>query len=638
MKIKKLCIKKKKYTNEMAFFLYLIVYFFYFLSLEKCLEGEGPCSTKSGWMRKKIFEESISIFLSLILFELMLLNKISKFHLIHYAIVFVLSYLYSHDITFDDHGYYNIKFFFIIFIPILIILIIIKYCLSIKNKKIIIVFMYLSLYIFLNYFPKDIFDCKDWVKGLNNTSIDNNEKDHGCRIKIPKSCYYKIGKYFFDRYKISSPDCYKRSLQSREILLKSSSSPYINKNTYHIGVPVVNKIEKLFHTENFYKFKKYVPNNFIDMNNITSIKSLNGNIPEISFDFSKKKIGEIKVNLHYNQTLSNERKKLEKFTTPYSNNILIIYIDSVSRANSIRQLKKTLKFFEKFMSYKGNNNPSFPSENFHSFQFFKYHSHLGFTNGNYPLLFYGNHVKNKNKKYITKYLKMNGYITAYSSDLCYYDFVESLYNFTSKDIYDHHYALCNPNFRFPFLDNEINCFHGNFYLDHMFEYVEQFWRKYKNNRKFSLFVTNFAHEGSLEILKYMDNSMYRYLNNLFKDNLLKDTSIFLVSDHGAGVPSMYYLMDFYQYERSLPMFFLIVNDKKNQNYESQYKYLNKNQQTFITGFDIYNTIVHLIYGDKFGTIITNGIKSKKGESLFNKINSKIRSPKSYNLMNKKICI
>ena len=31
-------------------------------------------------------------------------------------------------------------------------------------------------------------------------------------------------------------------------------------------IPVVYKIEKLFHIENFYKFKKYVPNNFIDMN------------------------------------------------------------------------------------------------------------------------------------------------------------------------------------------------------------------------------------------------------------------------------------------------------------------------------------------------------------------------------------
>jgi hypothetical protein len=128
----------------------------------------------------------------------MLLNKISKFHLIHFANVFVLFYLYSHDITFNDHGYYNIKFCFIIFIPILIIVIVIVCCLSIK--KIIIVFI-------------------DWVKGLNNTSIDKNEKDFIRRIKIPKSCSYKIGKYFFDRYKISSPDCYKRykrALQSRK--------------------------------------------------------------------------------------------------------------------------------------------------------------------------------------------------------------------------------------------------------------------------------------------------------------------------------------------------------------------------------------------------------------------------------------
>ena len=79
--------------------------------------------------------------------------------------------------------------------------------------------MFLSIYIFLKNFPNDIFDCKNLVKGLNNTSIDNNEKDHVRRIKIPKSCSYKIGKYFFDRYKISSPDCYKRykrALQSRK--------------------------------------------------------------------------------------------------------------------------------------------------------------------------------------------------------------------------------------------------------------------------------------------------------------------------------------------------------------------------------------------------------------------------------------
>ena len=121
-------------------------------------------------------------------------------------------------------------------------------------------------------------------------------------------------------------------------------------------------------------------------------------MPEVSVDFSENKIGKIRINLNYNKSLSIERKKLEKFSNPYSNNIIVLYIDSVSRANSLRQLKKTLNFFEKFISYKGNYQPNFPSENFHSFQFFKYHSHKYYTPGNYPILFFGNH-RNKEKQY-----------------------------------------------------------------------------------------------------------------------------------------------------------------------------------------------------------------------------------------------
>jgi hypothetical protein len=76
------------------------------------------------------------------------------------------------------------------------------------------------------------------------------------------------------------------------------------------------------------------------MNNSILIKSLNDSIPEVSFDFTKNKIGDININLYFNQTLSDERMKLESKTQPYSNNILIVFIDSVSKANSQRQLKK----------------------------------------------------------------------------------------------------------------------------------------------------------------------------------------------------------------------------------------------------------------------------------------------------------
>ena len=631
--MKYLKINKKYFKSTI--FLFLLSYFLFYLSLEKCFEGEDICCMKFKWMKKKIIEESISIILVVILFQLMIRSIISKLHLIHFSIAFILFYVYSHGITFDDHGLYNIKFYFTIIIPIFIFIYIIKYLLFIKNKKIIFIYIFLIAIIMFQISYNIIYYCNDWGKGLNNTFIENNKTKYGCLIKIPKTCPYKIGKYFLDRFRTDSPNCLKNGLKSKQILFKFSKSPYINKETNHFGFPIINKEVKLFHLENFLNLKKYVARNLIDMNNFTLLKSMKERIPEVSVDFSQKKIGEIKINLNFNKTLSKERKKLERYTNPYSRNLLVIYIDSVSRAYSIRQLKKTLKFFEKFIFYKGNHNKNYPSENFHSFQFFKYHSHDFFTPGNYPILFYGNHRK-KDNKYITLYLKQNGYITAYSADSCLYEFCRALHNFSFHDIYDHHYVICNPNFNR--INSELKCFHGKLYLEHMIEYMEQFWRKYQMNRKFSLFLTNFAHEGSLEILKYMDNIIYGYLNKLYQNNLLKDTSVFLLSDHGTSLPSIYYLNEFYQIEMNLPMFYLLVNDRKNMTYELQYKYLYNNQQSFITAFDIYDTIINLIYGDKFDTNITKNIKSKYGESLFKKIDSKRRSPKLYKNMTRYSCI
>ena len=108
----------------------------------------------------------------------------------------------------------------------------------------------------------------------------------------------------------------------------------------------------------------------------------------------------------------------------------------------------------------------------------------------------------------------------------------------------------------------------------------------RTNRKYSLISTNHGHEGTLSVVKYVDDIIADFLNRLFNDGLLNETSIALVSDHGVGMPSIYYLYDFYQIEIHLPAFFLLVNDRKNINHEEQYKYMNENQQNFITAFDI----------------------------------------------------
>ena len=293
------------------------------------------------------------------------------------------------------------------------------------------------------------------------------------------------------------------------------------------------------------------------------------------------------------------------------------------------------------MNYKGAFNKKYPRENFHSFQFFKYHSFEGYTFENYPRIFYGTKA-GKNIIRITKYFKDNGFVTSYSNEICFRDISSTLHNMTYEEIGDHELIICDPNKKHA---NSLvkRCLYNKLATAHLYEYGNQFWRKYIYNRKLLIIASNDGHEGTLEVLKYLDKILFNFLNNLFNDNLLKDTTIFLLSDHGTAMPSPYYMSYFYQYERFLPMLYIICNDRKDISYNKQYQYIYKNQQILITAYDIYNTVANLLYGDKYELIINktkdkDTPKSRYGQSLFNEINSKNRFPKNYNNMSLDICI
>jgi len=542
-----------------------------------------------------------------------------------------------------DHGYFNFFFYFILVVIFSIPMIpldLMIFCQK-KSNKVKLVFIYLTssgCFMIISYFYLFKFKsrCSGWTKGLNNTYLENNSSLHGCQIQIPKQCTYKIFKYVQDYTKIRRIDCKKyNNKKLKENLLRSSSSPYINKLSKRIGFPLTNKDPICFKDigkDN--PIYKYVLDNLVDMDNGEILnKYFKEKIPEIIIDFTDNDKGKLIVDVKFNKTLSDERKLLEHNSEPYSNNILLLYIDSLSRANAIRQLKKTMNFFQKFMPYKGGFNKKYPSEKFHSFQFFKYHSFKGMTWENYPFLFYGQKKENLKKNLITKYLKKNGYITCNVHDYCDIENTITGHNISLEEIYDHQYLSCDPNQR-DISVNIIRCLYGKQNIEYFLNYIEQFWRKYKNNRKYSLLLTNYGHEGTLDVIKYIDKIIADFLYRLFEDNLLKDTSILLLSDHGVGMPSVYYLYDFYKIELHLPSFFIIINDRKNISYEKQYKFIQENQQTFITAFDIYNTLGNIIYGDQYFNISNKTLekdspKSDLGISLFNKINSKERFPKKY---------
>ena len=512
-----------------------------------------------------------------------------------------------------------------------------------KNKKKNSLFIYLPFLIFFFFFYILVISpnlsCKDWSKGLNDTYIDNDTKKYGCEIKIPKICLFLT--YFMDISKITNIKCGKDSTLKKKTL-EFSNSPYINKDTTRFGYPLTNKDPICL---NYSKEKRniffYVKKNLIDMDNTELLNETKLNNPEIIADFSKNKFGELIINVNYNKTLSEERKNLEKNTKPLSKNIMILYFDSVSRSNGLRKLKKTFKFIDKFMKFKGYSNKLYPNEKYHAFQFFKFHSFKFHTTGNYPKLFYGCN-KGKNMVRITKYLKKNGYVTAFSNDMCKLDSCSLPHYMSLKEISDHEYLICDINRKHT---NSMikRCLYDKINIEYQLKYGYQFWVKYNKNRKFLLIVNNDGHEGTLEVLKYSDKYLYNFLNNLFEENLLKDSTILILSDHGCPLPSIYYFFNFYYYEQELPMLYIISFDKKNLSYEEQYKHLLKNQQKFITAYDVYNTIGHLIYGKSYKKIKNkeeskrDTPKTKYGKSIFSRIDSK-RTPFDYKDMNINVCI
>lgn len=110
-KVKK--VRKTIFNEIISIILFMISYFFYFLSLKRCYDGEDTCPSNTSWITFIIVTCSISIVLNVVLFALMIYNKISSLNLIHFIIAYILFNVYSHDASSEDHGYYNFVAFFL---------------------------------------------------------------------------------------------------------------------------------------------------------------------------------------------------------------------------------------------------------------------------------------------------------------------------------------------------------------------------------------------------------------------------------------------------------------------------------------------------------------------------------------------
>ena len=646
---------KSKYLIN--FICLCILYFgkyFYIKSLNGCDGEEFKCmNINLQYIIDDINYCLLSGFCFLFCLFLIQMKYCSIYQLFIFVLIIIYLILKDHGDSIKNHGLLNLEALFLILLfGEIIILILILIIVNIKKKRyisviLVLVTVFLIFYFLFDFLYKDKYYCKNWDIGLNNTHILNDKSIYPCSIEIPKKkCLISIIGPFLDFSKFLKIKCEKREEKEKYYLKDLSNLKNSTKDIKRIGFPItIGKSEEIKGKPAMYSGKlfKFVINNLIDMDDNQQLNKLEEREkPEIIIDYNKDPYGKLEMKINYNDKLSIKRKLLE--TKENTNNILFIFLDNLSRVHFYRQYKKTSKFLEKFLTYDGFSSKEEPNQKYHGFEFLKYHKFNGATLGNAIPMFSGvYYLENNTMISIVKDLKKLGYITCNVQDICHKELMDigELKGYSYIE-FDHEYAApsCDPTiyyYGFDFLNGENGilrkCLYGKDTIEQSLIYAKKFWNAYKDNKKFLRIVNTYAHEYIGEKSKYADNALYNFLNDLYSTNSLKNTTVFLAADHGFALMGIYEILKSkdYDLEFQLPFFILLVPDMKNLTYEQQYLNIYKNQQNFITSFDIYYTIRNIIYGNNYKKGILNGNISD-GESLFNYINPKERLCSKYKKM------
>ena len=634
---------------------------FYYLSLEGCFLEQDECIPllSTMFLGRIVIFGLLAAALTCVQIYLIIFKVMKFYHLIYMIIFYIYIYYHDHGTKLDYHGAYNIVIF-IIFVVIFFILagIIIIIIITMKNGKKIpciiltIILFFLGIEYFLFFYNLNT-ACQYWDKGLNNTVLDNSEQ-YDCKIEYPKKCYlYQINK-FFDFSRLTFSTCNPKYNHEKENIYFSEQIK-VNKelkdlsSLNHFGYPITVNNPLLWKNEReYYDFPNLVLKNIIlmDLYEHPDKKYYGDDIlkPEVEIIYDKNtKQRKIEINLNKNESLSEERKKIEndpenQYKSLYKN-IIFVFIDCISRQHFLRIMPKTSSFLEKFMSYN-------LSQSHTSYQFMKYQAFAGWTNPNLIPMFYSSEQNNQRFHFLT-FLKQNGFVTCHSQNFCSKESfeysIDSIRDSRIKmDEYDHENVamFCDPNHidaenPYPIFSGPYSilrrCIAGYDTFNYVFEYSKQFWNAYKDNKKYLRLGFQDSHEFSGQVGKYLDEPLYNFFNELYKNNLLEDTAIFFASDHGNSYFNYFYYYvlrsDDSMIEKTYGMLHIMIPNNKNEKNLKFMENINSNQQSYITPFDIHDTIIHIIYGDNLD--IKSYKYSQKGNSLLTKFENKFRNCKTY---------
>jgi hypothetical protein len=389
------------------------------------------------------------------------------------------------------------------------------------------------------------------------------------------------------------------------------------RNANVIGYPRVEKWNYFpDSTIDYFQFK--VLANIIDMEDPDIDEETKSKV-EVIVDYREPK-PEMKIRVNRDENLVEERSKLREKSRlihgePMTKNVIHLFIDSLSRDNFRRKMPLTMKWLEKYFQNKSGEA--------RTYQFFKYHAVASWTYVNMvPSMFGVESGTDGSPIHLNKYFKDSGFIMGQAHNNCgreFYDLeLKTVENYIWEP-FDHEANIlsCDPNYTYPGLPFNIftgpfgfrrRCLYGKDTSHHIIEYSQEFWKAYEDQPKYLRLAFVDAHEGTGEVVKYMDDLLLNFFKFLETQGSLKDTVILIQSDHGTNMPGFYSMIDAEDtwIEKTLPSMFLVIPQEIANKYDNV---LTEKEHYLLSPYDFHNTLLHLSNAPKYAY-------NKIGESFF----------------------
>jgi hypothetical protein len=587
--------------NYIAFISLVVSIYFYIQSLRGCFDTKAEClkNLNEGEVRELLSLLSRCGFILALLIILSIYSFISKLFLLLIGITYgYLCFYHDTGANLDYHGSYNRLFLLIVFTLWFagMMAIILLYKAYRRIGKIVLAGLVAFLMLVVLFFGQAYkYSCADWTIGLNGSKISFDNMP--CKLSVPDICWIDIMGFLFDYSRWLGDDC-KRSWNGEKELydriMKKNNPNYTDSKLFGYPRTELWKFEDSIHL--VYDVK--ILDNMIDM--------MDQNVPEdvkkrteVMIDFRGGQ-SEVIIKIHRDEEVIKLRQSyyLKVGKQLLLKNTMIIYIDAISRVHFLRIMKKTVKWLEKF--YKTDD------PNFTTYQFFKYHSLGYFTEINTVPAFLGKWWLEAGGNYYINYFKEKGAITSDIVNPCGRT-VATYYNndlrYLNWGQYDHHHSalFCDPNYNqadnpyTPFLGPysiRRRCMHGKDVHDYQLEYGYKFWETYHDMPKLLRMQFIDAHEGSMNVVKYLDDKLANFLSDMESKGMLDDTLLLFMADHGNNMPGFISMMNSQDYniEKYLPMMFMVVPSSLKKEYKDALEY---NEQSLVTPWDIHNTLLHV---------------------------------------------